>query len=58
MRTVMWDCPYCNRSVPLAVCITRIYDDEFDGDMFRNFHLVCPYCEGEDRLSYPVEVDE
>ena len=54
----MWDCPYCSRSVPLAVCITRIYDDEFDGDIFRNFHLVCPYCEGEDCLSYPVEVDE
>lgn len=58
MKTVMWDCPYCNRSVPLAVCITRIYDNEFDGGVFRFIHLVCPYCEGENHLSHPVEVEE
>lgn len=60
-KTVMWDCPYCSRSVPLAACIARIYDntsDEFDGEIFRFFHLVCPYCGEEDHLSYHMEEEE
>lgn len=60
MRTVMWDCPYCSMSVPLATCIVRIYDDDdkYDGETFRFIHLVCPYCGNEDYLSQSMEVDE
>lgn len=56
MKTVMWDCPYCSMSVPLAACIARIYDDDerFD-ETLRFFHLICPYCGNEDYMSGVVK---